>query len=575
MTGQGADRGWLAALGAAGGALLWAVIEASGKGLLSDRAAVCLAVLIVVAFAAALAMAGPIGLGRSLQRALGLGAVVTGLVWLASLRHDRVADTLASPMSAMAVLVLASVPVPFLIGQARGDWRRYEALFFDAWSIVLRFGASFVFVGIVWAVVLLSNEVLQIVEIGAIDALIEHGAAPMILTGAVLGFGMAVIHELAEVIAPQLVVRLLRLLLPAVLAVMLVFLAALPMRGLLGVVTGLSPAILLLTMVAAGLALVSVTVGETDSDAARGLVLRRSAQAMALILPVVATLAGWALWLRIAQHGLTPERLFAALLAGLALAYGTLYAVAVLRGTGWMGRIRNANVAMALVVILLSGLWLTPALNAERLSAQSQLARYDAGLTALADLDVAAFSLWGRPGAAVLAELAERAKDPAQAALAALLAGDSDPGGLATAALRQAVAAAISVQPATAGGTRDTLLAGALDFQLEDWEAVCTRPASTGGPACLMVVADLLPLFPGEEAVLVLERDRAYTEMLGLYLNKDGVLVTRPVLRADGSYPTSEDAAALLLTWARTPPPLTPAAINQLGTGDSGLMVQP
>ena len=102
-------------------------------------------------------------------------------------------------------------------------------------------------------------------------------------------------------------------------------------------------------------------------------VLQRAAQATALILPVMAGLAAYAVWLRVGQHGWTPERLFVALACGLALVYGLVYALAVLRGVGWMGRIRQAQHRSGAAVILLAGLWLTPVLNAERISARNQL----------------------------------------------------------------------------------------------------------------------------------------------------------------------------------------------------------
>jgi hypothetical protein len=53
------------------------------------------------------------------------------------------------------------------------------------------------------------------------------------------------------------------------------------------------------------------------------------------------------------------------------------------------------------------------------------------------------------------------------------------------------------------------------------------------------------------------------------------MLLTRPAMLADGNYPTSEEAAALLRAWAKAPPPLTPAMINQFGTGDRGLLIRP
>lgn len=575
MGGQMADRWWLTLTGATGGVLLWALVEAADRNLIGDRVALVAIALVSVLFAATLAMAGPIGLLRALPRAFGLGAGTAALVWLAGQRYEVADQIFNSPLAALAALVVATLPVPFLIADARSGWRDYGALFLEAWSIVVRFAAAWAFTGLVWLVIFLSDQVLQIVGVTVIDDLLEYGIVPLIVTGAVLGLGMAVVYELAELLSPYLVLRLFRLLLPVVLGVMLVFLAALPFRGLEGLFNGLSPALLLLTMVAAGVSLVSIAVDQSDAEATQSPVLRGAAQAMALILPLLGGLACWAIWLRVDQHGWTPERVFVALLTGLGLAYGAVYAVAILRGAGWMERVRQANIRIALVVIALAGLWLTPLLNAELISANSQLARFQAGHTAVADLDLRALEKWGRPGADALAVLAELAKAPGQEALAARLAGDDDPGGNSHAMAAKALADLMPVQPATATGTRDTLLAGAADYMLRDWQAVCDRELEDGQPACLMVVADLLPAYPGEEAMLILERSADFAEVVGLYLGAEGMLITRQALRPDGRYPQSEEMVALLRAWRETLPPLTPALINQLGTGETGLLMLP
>ncbi|NJS39232.1 MAG: hypothetical protein HC783_09645 [Rhodobacteraceae bacterium] len=129
------------------------------------------------------------------------------------------------------------------------------------------------------------------------------------------------------------------------------------------------------------------------------------------------------------------------------------------------------------------------------------------------------------------------------------------------------------LQPASATGTRDTLLAAADGYLLADWQTVCDQSLADGAPGCLMIVADLLPTLPGEEAMLLLQRSPDYTEALGLFLDEDGDLLTRTALRADGRYPDSHEAAELMRAWRDAPPPLTPALINQLGTGEAGLMI--
>jgi Domain of unknown function (DUF4153) len=573
MDGPTTDRWRLALIGAIGGALVWALVEASDAALIPDRLEVVLLSLVGTAVTAALVMAGPIGLTRAMPRALALAVVTAAFAWLGGLRHEE--GIIGSALSVLAALTVASLPVPFLIVQTRSDFRDYPALFIEAWSILVRLVAASAFTGIVWAVIFLSDQVLQIVGLTIIADLLEYWLVSAVISGAVFGFGMAVIHEQADLLSPYPVLRLFRLLLPVVLAVMVVFLIALPFRGLSGLVNGLSPALLLLTMVGAGVSLVSIAVDQRDADVPQSPTLTRAAQGMALVLPIMAGLAGWALWLRVDQHGWTPERLFVALICGLGLGYGLTYAVATLRGAGWMGRIRRANIGMALLVILLAALWLTPLLNAERISARDQLARYDAGRTPLADLDLAALGRWGYPGQAVLDVLSERAKDPGETALAAWLSGEAEPDGMQREAVAKALSSLMPVQPAGANGTRDLLIAAAEDHQLADWTEKCAGIYISGRPGCLMVVADLLPARPGEEAILLLMRTDTYFDLLGLYLDDSGRLATRPVQRADGRLLTMDDMVTLVDNWTAAPPPLTATGINQLGTGESGLLFLP
>ncbi|MFM7335773.1 MAG: hypothetical protein ACKO1H_15440 [Tabrizicola sp.] len=575
MSGQIAVRAELALAGALGGGLIWAVMRALDHGWIGDYPALVLFAVIITMFGAFLGMAGPIGVGRAIPRAAALAVGVGALIALTALRYSRPEDLIAAGIPVLATLVVAALPVPFLIAGAKSGWRDYPALFLEAWSVVLRYAAAGAFTGLVWLVIFLSDEVLNIVGITAIRWLMERDVVPLVLSGAVIGLGMAVIHDLADLLSPYVVLRLFRLFLPVVLVVMAVFLVALPVRGLEGLAGGLSPALLLLTMVAGGISLVSIAVDQSDAEATQSLILRRSAQIMAVLLPVVAGLAFWAIWLRVSDRGWSPDRVFVVLVAGIGVAYGLVYAVAVLRGAGWMERIRQGNIYMALVAILLAALWLTPVLNAERISARDQLARFDAGKTPIEALDPDALRSWGKPGAAAIAELEARAKEPGQEALAALLAGQVPATSVNREELLASLKAAVSVQPATATGTRDTLLAAAMDSTLQDWLQVCEAGRLPEMPGCLMVVADLLPVMPGEEALMFVPRSADYVEISGLYIGQDGQLVLRATTRPDGTFVSSSEAFALMRQYLETPPPLTAAMVNQLGTGETGLIMLP
>lgn len=573
MTGQIAARIRLALVGALGGAAFWAAMQAADYGWLSDTPALALFVFLLTGSGALAAMAGPIGLGRAAPRAAVLALVVAALVWLAALRYAFVDDFLFSALPLLAAATLAALPIPFLIAQVRSRWNDYPVLFLEAWSVVVRLAAAGAFTGLVWLVIFLSDALLQIVGIGVIGRLVEHELVALALGGAIFGLGMAVIHDLAELLSPYVVLRLFRLFLPVVLAVMAVFLIALPFRGLDGLVSGLSPATLLLTMVAGGIALVSIAIDQTDAEATQSPLMIRCAQGMALILPVMAALAVWAIWIRVADHGWTPGRLFILLVALIGLAYGLVYAVSVLRGGAWMERIRQGNIRVALGILVVAALWLTPILNAERISAASQLARIEAeGVEAL---DIGALETWGKPGAAVLEDLKARSLEPGQEALAAALTGQITEGTDNALALAAKLAAVLPVQPASATGMRDVILGAAGEYQLQDWLQVCAAPVETGQPGCLLVVADLLPLRPGEEAMIFLQRSAEYVEVSGLYLDDSGMLVWRSALRPDGRFLSAEEAARLLRQYQAAPPPLTGAELNQLGTGVDGLVFLP
>lgn len=571
-----AERWKLAVVGAAFGVIGWLLAEWMDLDWFGDRIILALAVLFLTAGGATLAMAGLMGIVRALVRGLALGLVTAGLAVLVSLRFEDTFEVFLKPMNRLALLIVATLPVPFMIIGMQTAWRDYSQLFATTWALIIRFAAAGAFTLLVWMVIALVDQLLQVVGIEVIDGLgrlIHPVFLPFVMTGAVVGLGMAVVYELSDVLSPTLPLRLFRLLLPVVLVVSVIFLVALPLRGFDNLFRALSPTVLLLLLLAGGIALVSIVIDQSDSTAAESPLLRRSAQAMSLILPVVAGLALWAVGLRLNQHGLTPERLFLAVVGVIGFGYALAYAAAVVRGKTWMGHIRRANVFMALTVLVVAALWLTPVLNAERISAQNQLARFLDGRTPVEELDFYALRNWGKPGAEVLARLEAMADEPGQEALASLLAGEPVAPEVSRAELVVRLARSVPVQPAMATGRRDALLAAVDLGMLEYWAEVCDAPSTDGTGSCLMVVADLLPLISGDEALIFLRQSEGFLDVTGVVLNKDGEIDYRMVINSDGSDISQEKAEDLLRRFRLAMPSVTTAPLNQLGTGEDGVII--
>ena len=104
---------------------------------------------------------------------------------------------------------------------------------------------------------------------------------------------------------------------------------------------------------------------------------------------------------------LNPKRVIAAYIALFLVGYVASYLWAVVSRWDWQERLRQSNLYMALGVCVGGLFWLTPVMNAEAISANNQLARFQSGKTKLDD--VPAYEMahdWGVAGRVALEALA-------------------------------------------------------------------------------------------------------------------------------------------------------------------------
>ncbi len=464
-------------------------------------------------FATFLAMAGPLSFRRAAIAALSVAGLAAALLTWASYRFENIENFLETVHPLVAFVLLLALPLPFLIAGQRSDegWRCYPALFNHSWNIVVRYAAAWLFVTVFWGVVMLSVALFNVIGLSMLEDFLEIEYVPYVLTGVVLGLALAVVNELTDYVSPYLILRLLRLFLPVVLVVVAIFVFALPVNGMNGVLRGLSVASVLLAMALGAITLISTAVDRTDEEAVQSRSMRLMTQALALLLPVLSVLAIVAIWERVDQYGWTPDRLAAGSIAAVVFAYSIIYASVVIMRRNWMARIRSGNIYMALLVIFGAVLWLTPALNPQWISTRSQLARFTAGQIDALGLDIQTMAHdWGRAGKAGIERLRQISASGKHPALEVMLESLNDPANRRNALpqaadrwkkLRRQILQVMPVRPENEIDVLDVLeqLPG---FELDRIMQGCRMKTRKGNPGCVLMHADLLPRLPGDEVVL-------------------------------------------------------------------------
>lgn len=489
-------------LGGIAALALWALAENWDDPALPPSLYLALFTFVAAYSGVALALAGPVSVVRALRGALLIALPVTVLVSLAGLRHVVATDMLDEPeiLAVATVLVLVSSPFLLVWLQSPADWRTYAALFDAAWTMTVRYGLAYVFVGVFWLVVFLSNALLALVGVGIIERLLDTEWAAFGLSGGVLGLGLAVVYELRKTISPFLILRLLRLLVPVVLVVLAVFLAAVPFRGLTDLFGEFSAAATLMGAAIVAITLISTALDRDDSQAVNTRGIRVATRLLAVLLPLLALLAVWAVVLRVRQYGWTPDRVLAATTALFVLAYGLGYALAVLRGKGWTARVRDVNVVMALAIIVVSALWMTPVLNPLRLATNSQIARFEDGQADLDQLPI--WSLqheWGKAGQAGLARLAGQSGRADHDKLLARIEAVRDRTSeyrftqsleeMQTPGNAETLARLMTVRPESAAMPAE-MFAQLPFYQMSQWLNGCNRSLPDGRPGCVFIQGD-------------------------------------------------------------------------------------
>ncbi|MDF3031556.1 MAG: hypothetical protein K0R03_2114 [Moraxellaceae bacterium] len=305
---------------------------------------------------------------------------------------DRTRRLLGSS-NAFASIVAAGV-MGFILLPLVSGWRRterrfdYPQLFQLAWRNALLTASVAAVTGIFWAVLFAGAMLMKSIGIRFVMELIDDPIFAFPVTGMVVGGAFAVGHVRAELLVNlrRYWLALNTWLLPLLLAFGVLWVVFLPFTGLEPLFATRNAAFTLLWFGALAVLFLNCAWQDGIDAPLYPQWLQKLLATAWFTLLFVTGIAGWALWQRISQHGLTADRVWAVFVWLMAAGYALGYSLSlfpswwretwrVRLGTRWMATVGATNVVMAFVALLCLALLTSPVLDPRRLGVNAQMFR--------------------------------------------------------------------------------------------------------------------------------------------------------------------------------------------------------
>ncbi len=343
---------------------------------------------------AALLFFGPLSAAISLERdrwkevaifAAVAGLVMAGLAWRAIGGADQYYTNEEYGFGAGVLATVLALP----LFQARFHRLRFKTPYRDAhffvWTDAVAAAGSLAFFGATFLMLVLLSQLFFLLKIELLRDLLEKGWFDWTVAGLSFGAALGLLRNHLKILSTlQWVAMLLLSLLAVPLALALVaFLFAMIVSGptvLWEATQSATP--VLLACAAGSFVLANAIVRDDDTDMTRSLVMRIAAFVLAMGILPLTVFAAVSMGTRVAQHGLSPERLWALVAIAVAVAYWPCGL-----GRGGAGQdqglaalsARTANLNLAVGVGVLALFLALPILDFGGISAANQVSRLESG----------------------------------------------------------------------------------------------------------------------------------------------------------------------------------------------------
>lgn len=356
------------------------------------------------------------------------GAVIALIVWT-SVGYNVNASVFEWPFWSGLLAVLIATPLFQTRRDVAPDWRfwklwqmPYERLHSHAWADAVIGAAGLAFTGLTFLLVLLIGSMFELIGIKLVMQMFETGWFPWMLAGAAFGGAVGLLRERDRLVATlqKLVMIVLAVLAPVLAAAVVLFLLSLVGTGLKPLWdSGFSTAALMMGAAAFAVLLANAVIGNGREERSGNRFLHGAAAVLVAAVLPLAIIAFYSMHLRVIQYGWTPERIWGAIAAMVALAYGAVGLWAVVRGKrDFDDVLRPLQQRLAIGLTLVALFLALPIMDFGVISTRDQIARLQKGTVKADKFDWAALAFdFGPSGRKALAELA-KSPDKARAELA-------------------------------------------------------------------------------------------------------------------------------------------------------------
>ena len=287
-------------------------------------------------------------------------------------------------------------------------WPSYPSLFGYSWHNFLCIALASLFALIFFGVLILWGKLFEVINIDFFTDLFLRSW--FLFPSLVMAFAYALILFRTQINAVGVMQRILRTLFSILFLVIglvgVLFVAFLPITGVeLIWMKGYGSDTILLFV---GIALFLYNAVFQDvSEQPYGDLLTRVARFIPVVLLILVALAMYGIALRVQQHGLSVQRIWAVILVAIMAAFTLAYSLQILlRNEDWKQKFTATNRVMACVIGLLLFLTVSPHSSLSKMAVASQLKRLHSGQVSPELFDYAFIARLGESGIQVLEELA-------------------------------------------------------------------------------------------------------------------------------------------------------------------------